>query len=188
MRLDQPIARVWGPIGRRAETFAEGAAHTTTKWDVHHAGLARYRQGMVDGGRLMAGGAWSACGRVERATPPAERDCPRAKGSNNTQASPVLSYTRLVLGERFPLGRAAALLARSPPRVTPHIVAPHTHWHARGGWVSSLGFCPIGYTGYRPGAPGARFFRQRIKNALVTTGKSIGVAQELGLQCVIRGL
>jgi hypothetical protein len=27
--------------------FAEGTAHTTTNWDVHHAGLARYRQGVV---------------------------------------------------------------------------------------------------------------------------------------------
>jgi hypothetical protein len=30
----------------------------------------------------------------------------------------VLSYTRLVLGERSPLGRAAALLARGPPPTT----------------------------------------------------------------------
>jgi hypothetical protein len=32
-----------------AEIFAEGKAYTTTKWDVHHAGLARYRQGVVGG-------------------------------------------------------------------------------------------------------------------------------------------
>jgi hypothetical protein len=51
----------WRPLGRSprkqrpglrgsigsAEIFAEGTAHTTTKWDVHHAGLARYRQGVV---------------------------------------------------------------------------------------------------------------------------------------------
>jgi hypothetical protein len=34
---------------------------------------------------------------------------------NYLQSCLVLSYTRLVLGERSPLGRAAALLARCPP-------------------------------------------------------------------------
>jgi hypothetical protein len=33
----------------------------------------------------------------------------------------VLSYTRLVLGERSPLGRAAALLARCPPPTTSNL-------------------------------------------------------------------
>jgi hypothetical protein len=33
----------------------------------------------------------------------------------------VLSYTRLVLGERSPLGRAAALLARCPPPTTANL-------------------------------------------------------------------
>jgi hypothetical protein len=40
--------RVWGPIGS-AEIFAEGTAYTATKWDVHRAGLARYRQGVMGG-------------------------------------------------------------------------------------------------------------------------------------------
>jgi hypothetical protein len=29
--------------------FAEGTAHTTTKWDMHYAGLARRRQGVAGG-------------------------------------------------------------------------------------------------------------------------------------------
>ena len=36
----------WGP---RALDPPVDLAHTTTKWDVHHAGLARYRQGVVGG-------------------------------------------------------------------------------------------------------------------------------------------
>jgi hypothetical protein len=77
-RRQSATTRVWGSIGS-AEIFAEGTAHTTTKWDVHHAGLARYRAWWA------ADGAWSACGRVERAAvrqrcpPPAERDCPLAQ-------------------------------------------------------------------------------------------------------------
>jgi hypothetical protein len=37
-----------GLIGS-TEFFAEGTAHTTAKWDVHHAGLTRYRQGVMGG-------------------------------------------------------------------------------------------------------------------------------------------
>jgi hypothetical protein len=51
-RRQSATTRVWGSIGS-VEIFAEGTAYTTTKWDVHHAGLARYRQGVVGG----AGGA-----------------------------------------------------------------------------------------------------------------------------------
>jgi hypothetical protein len=40
--------RAWGSIGS-AEVFAEGTAHTTTKWDVHCTGVARYRQGAATG-------------------------------------------------------------------------------------------------------------------------------------------
>jgi hypothetical protein len=47
-RRQSAATGVWGSIGS-AEIFAEGKAHTTTKWDVHHAGLARYRQGVVGG-------------------------------------------------------------------------------------------------------------------------------------------
>jgi hypothetical protein len=47
-RRQSATTRVWGLIGS-AEIFAEGTAHTTTKWDVHHAGLARHRQGVVGG-------------------------------------------------------------------------------------------------------------------------------------------
>jgi hypothetical protein len=47
-RRQSAATRVWGPIGS-AEIFAEGTAYTTTKWDVHRAGLARYRQGVVGG-------------------------------------------------------------------------------------------------------------------------------------------
>jgi hypothetical protein len=47
-RRQSATTRAWGSIGS-AEIFAEGTAYTTTKWDVHHAGLARYRQGVVDG-------------------------------------------------------------------------------------------------------------------------------------------
>jgi hypothetical protein len=80
--VQSATTRVWGSIGS-AEIFAEGTAHTTTKWDVHYAGLARYlptvayRQG-------VAGGCWGwecACGRVERCT--AERDYSHTKGNNN---------------------------------------------------------------------------------------------------------
>jgi hypothetical protein len=40
--------RVWGSIGS-AEIFAEGTAHTATKWDVHRAGrMVRYGQGRKD--------------------------------------------------------------------------------------------------------------------------------------------
>jgi hypothetical protein len=39
--------RAWGSIWS-AEIFAEGTAHTTTKWYVHRAGLARYRQGVSE--------------------------------------------------------------------------------------------------------------------------------------------
>jgi hypothetical protein len=40
---------LWGSIGR-AEIFADGhSAHATKKWDVHCAGLARYKQGVVGG-------------------------------------------------------------------------------------------------------------------------------------------
>jgi hypothetical protein len=45
---------VWGSTGS-AEIFAEGTAYTTTKWDVHRAGLARYRQGVVGGWQLERG-------------------------------------------------------------------------------------------------------------------------------------
>jgi hypothetical protein len=45
-RRQSATTRVWGLIGS-AEIFAEGTAYTTTKWDVHHAGLTRYRQGVV---------------------------------------------------------------------------------------------------------------------------------------------
>jgi hypothetical protein len=47
-RRQSATTRVWGSIGS-AEIFAEGAAYTTTKWDVHvhHTGLARYRQGAM---------------------------------------------------------------------------------------------------------------------------------------------
>ena len=48
-RMQSATTRVWGSIGS-AEIFAEGTAYTTTKWDVHHAGLARYRQGVVGHG------------------------------------------------------------------------------------------------------------------------------------------
>jgi hypothetical protein len=86
-------ARVWGSIGS-AEIFAEGTAHTTTKRDVHHAGLARYRQGVV-------GGCWSLeCMRASGARcrvaapspPPAERDYPRAKGNNNTHTHTHVAF------------------------------------------------------------------------------------------------
>jgi hypothetical protein len=50
-RRQSATTRVCGSIGS-AEIFAEGTAYTTTKWDVHHAGLTRYRQG-------TAGGRWS---------------------------------------------------------------------------------------------------------------------------------
>ena len=39
----------------------------------------------------------------------------------DTPAKLLLSYTRLVLGERSPLGRAAALLARCPPPTTSNL-------------------------------------------------------------------
>jgi small ligand-binding sensory domain FIST len=42
---------VRGSIGS-TEIFAEGTAHTATKLGVHLPGLARYRQGVVRGGRL----------------------------------------------------------------------------------------------------------------------------------------
>jgi hypothetical protein len=45
---ESAATRMWGSIGS-AEIFAEGIAYTTTKWDVHRAGLARYRQGVVGG-------------------------------------------------------------------------------------------------------------------------------------------
>jgi hypothetical protein len=62
----QKTTRVWGSIGS-AQIFAEGTAHTTTKRDVKHAGLARYRQGVVGGWLMELGvhaGEWSAlpCG------------------------------------------------------------------------------------------------------------------------------
>jgi hypothetical protein len=47
-RRQSATTRVWGSIGS-AEIFAEDTAHTTTKWDVRRAGLARYRQGVVGG-------------------------------------------------------------------------------------------------------------------------------------------
>jgi hypothetical protein len=70
--------RAWGSIGS-AEISADDAAYATTKWGVHHAGLAR------DTGRAWwaADGAWSARGRVERAAVrkrpffPKKRDFPR---------------------------------------------------------------------------------------------------------------
>jgi hypothetical protein len=37
---------VWGSVGS-AEIFAEDTSYTTTKWDVHRAGLTRYRQARV---------------------------------------------------------------------------------------------------------------------------------------------
>jgi hypothetical protein len=44
---------VWGSIvGARRfsqRALAQLLAHKTTKWDVHHAGLARYGQGVVGG-------------------------------------------------------------------------------------------------------------------------------------------
>ena len=41
--------------------------------------------------------------------------------AQKARRSLVLSYTRLVLGERSPLGRAAALLARCPPPTTSNL-------------------------------------------------------------------
>jgi hypothetical protein len=59
-RRQSVTTRLWGSIGS-AEIFAEGTAHTTTKWDVHRAGLARYRQGAAGGGRLIElwSGPWA---------------------------------------------------------------------------------------------------------------------------------
>jgi hypothetical protein len=37
-RRQSITTRVWGSIGS-ADVFAEGTAHTATKWDVHRAGL-----------------------------------------------------------------------------------------------------------------------------------------------------
>jgi hypothetical protein len=55
-RRQSAATRVWGSIGISvwgsigiSETFAESTAYTTTKWDVYHAGLVRYRQGVVGG-------------------------------------------------------------------------------------------------------------------------------------------
>jgi hypothetical protein len=47
-RRQSAATRVWGSVGS-AEIFAEGTAYTATKRDVHCAGLARYRQGVVGG-------------------------------------------------------------------------------------------------------------------------------------------
>jgi hypothetical protein len=47
-RRQSATTRVCGPIGS-AEIFAEGTAYTTIKWNVDHAGLARYRQSVVVG-------------------------------------------------------------------------------------------------------------------------------------------
>jgi hypothetical protein len=48
-RRQSATTRVWGSIGS-AEIFAEGTAHTMTKWDAHCAGLAsRCRQVAVGG-------------------------------------------------------------------------------------------------------------------------------------------
>jgi hypothetical protein len=47
-RRQSATTRAWGSIGS-AEIFAEGTAQSTSKWDVHCAGLARYRQGVVGG-------------------------------------------------------------------------------------------------------------------------------------------
>jgi hypothetical protein len=64
---------------------------------MHHAGLARYRQGVVGGGRLtelgVHAGEWIVlpCGS---AALPAERDYPLANGSNNTH-TPTLGHSRL---------------------------------------------------------------------------------------------
>jgi hypothetical protein len=60
------------------EIFAEGTVSTTTKWDVHHAGLARYRQGVV------GGSSWnSECMRASGAPhppPPARNGAAPCKG------------------------------------------------------------------------------------------------------------
>jgi hypothetical protein len=56
-RQQSATTRVWGSIGS-VVIFAEGTAHTTTKWDVYHAGLARYRQGVVRARGEVA--AWRA--------------------------------------------------------------------------------------------------------------------------------
>jgi hypothetical protein len=87
-RRQSAATRAWGSIGSAEIRFAEGTAYATTKWDVHHAGLARYRQGVV-------GGWWSLecmrAAQVESALPPpapwTERrngtSYPLTKGSNN---------------------------------------------------------------------------------------------------------
>jgi hypothetical protein len=87
-RSQSATTRVWGSIGS-AEIFAEGTAHTTTKWDVHHAG--QIQAGRGGGGRLMElgvyAGEWSAlpCGSASH---PAERGYLPAKTSACELLSP----------------------------------------------------------------------------------------------------
>jgi hypothetical protein len=78
--------RAWGSIGS-AEIFEEGTAYTTTKWDAHRAGLARYRQA-GRGGRLMGLGVHA---HERSAAPPVERDYRPAKGGTSHA---LIAHTR----------------------------------------------------------------------------------------------
>jgi hypothetical protein len=94
-RRQSATTRVWGSIGS-GEFFAEGTAYTTTKWDVRHTGLARYR---IQAGR-------DAHAR-------AERGYPLAKGTNKQQHHTAncvthmhaqgTSYIRVHISDHIPL-------------------------------------------------------------------------------------
>jgi hypothetical protein len=90
-RRQSAATRVWGSI-RSAGIFAEGTAYITTKWDVHRAGLARYRQSVVGGWRL----GWSCeCIRASGArwpTPQPRRRAalPPSKGHQQNASPPAL--------------------------------------------------------------------------------------------------
>jgi hypothetical protein len=88
--------RVRGSIGS-AEIFAEGTAYTTTKWDVHHA------VDWADTGRAWwaADGAWSACGRVERAAVQ-----PTPRGTQHTRYKQLYTYMNICGYKAYPHSRS----------------------------------------------------------------------------------
>jgi hypothetical protein len=85
-RRQSGTTRAWGPIGS-AEIFTEGTVYTTTRRDAHHAGLARYRQG-VCGGRLMELGVQAG----ERSPPPRNGTTPMRSGATTHTNMPPRTH------------------------------------------------------------------------------------------------
>jgi hypothetical protein len=123
-RRQSATTGVWGSIGS-GEIFAEGTAHAMTKWDVHYAGLARYRPGR--GGRLVGlgvhAGEWRAllCGSAppplarRNGTAPLQRKATTNTHTHNNNKPLVgpADHNPQSTGDRVPLAKARA--GKHPP-------------------------------------------------------------------------